>query len=547
MGNNFLEDKLNEQTGNKYGFKLKCASLDKVTSLCHVELFYNDGVILSALDRGKCENIVKQTLPEGFKYEVKFIKNFVVNESVGDYVKQFFKKNFPSIMYELKTVDCENIEKKVQINVLSKMTEYINNRGVKKELEKDLYENFSAEIEVVFSEVREEIEVVEVESENLQIFDDTPIERFIEVTDVEAFVGEIVDSMAFYIKDKTTPNEEVVFCGKVLYVKEYSYTPKSKKKDDNKDENKITDKSSESAENTEGSVVNDEPVAKNERKYFKFALEDFTGKINCVFFANKNNLEQIQKLVPGQTIVLNGKLEDDKFSGGVSLRVKNISLCKLPESFEEKINWKEEPLSYKSVFPEKMEMYAQQDLFSMGDRPVNKFLLEHDVVVFDFETTGLNLDGSDKIIEIGAVKMHEGKIIERFMSYIDPEMKLPAKITELTGITDEDLVGAPTYDCVLPDFYKFTRGCYLSGYNIVGFDCVFLNYFGKQCCYKFDNPIVDVYNLAQKYVKGTKNLKLGTVAEKLGVELDNAHRAVYDAIATAEVLIKISEYAEIGE
>jgi len=97
----------------------------------------------------------------------------------------------------------------------------------------------------------------------------------------------------------------------------------------------------------------------------------------------------------------------------------------------------------------------------------------------------------------------------------------------------------------MPDFYKFTRNCYLSGYNIVGFDMMFLTHFGKLSGYNFDNKVLDVYNMARQFVKGSKSYKLKTIAEKLGVALDNAHRAVYDTIATAEVLLKLAEENKI--
>ena len=92
MENKQLDYILNEKTGNKFGFKLKGAKLDKTTSLCQVELFYQDGVILMQEDRELAENIIKQNLPTGFTYQIKFIKNFVVNESVNAKVCEFFKK-----------------------------------------------------------------------------------------------------------------------------------------------------------------------------------------------------------------------------------------------------------------------------------------------------------------------------------------------------------------------------------------------------------------------------------------------------------------------
>ncbi|MBP3581222.1 MAG: hypothetical protein J6J33_00545, partial [Clostridia bacterium] len=84
-------------------------------------------------------------------------------------------------------------------------------------------------------------------------------------------------------------------------------------------------------------------------------------------------------------------------------------------------------------------------------------------------------------------------------------------------------------------------GAILTGYNIINFDMVFLRGQGKTCRWNFDNEVDDVYKLAQKYVHGVRNYKLGTIAEKLGVTLDNAHRAVYDALATAEVFLKIAK------
>ena len=81
----------------------------------------------------------------------------------------------------------------------------------------------------------------------------------------------------------------------------------------------------------------------------------------------------------------------------------------------------------------------------------------------------------------------------------------------------------------------------MTGYNILNFDMRFLVGQGKTARWNFDNEAVDVYHMAQKYVHGVKNYKLGTIAAKLGVVLDNAHRAVYDAIATAEVFIKLAE------
>ena len=111
MGNN-LEILINEKTNNKFDFKIKSATLSKKTGKCLVELFYKDGVILSKSERVEVENLIVGFLPSGFAYDIKFIKNFVVNESVLDSVKEFMHCHFPSILFDIVKVDCENQDKK---------------------------------------------------------------------------------------------------------------------------------------------------------------------------------------------------------------------------------------------------------------------------------------------------------------------------------------------------------------------------------------------------------------------------------------------------
>lgn len=545
-----IEKKLNEYMGGLFDFKFKSAELDKQSLVCYVEFLYKDGVILSAENRTKAEEFVKQHLPKNFEYQVKFVKNFLINDSLEEELKSFMKKNFPAILYSIKKLNCEDGNNNIIIGIAADIKEYIETRNVKAEIEKHFNESYSSKIIVDFV-VDGSLENVVVQEEEIDFnVSLTPANRTIEVSEVEPVVGELTETQAFYIKDKKQPDDVVVFCGNIQFIKEYSYTPKRKPKDEeeNKEETvKAEEKDNSAKDSASGEEKQEDNPTKGERKYFKFVLQDFTDKISCVFFANKNNYEKMLTLQSKQPVIIEGKLELDKFSGGVSMRVKNISKCILPEKFEEEIVYKPEPKNYRFVFPEKHEQYMQADLFAFEEKQPSEFLKNNKVVVFDFETTGLDLTGNDKIIEIGAVKVEEGKITERFSSFVDPQVKISAESTRLTGITDEDVKGAPTYDQMLADFYKFTRGCYLSGYNIIGFDCFFLYVFGKKSGYKFDNDLIDVYKIAQKEVHGVKNYKLGTIADKLGVVLDNAHRAIYDTIATAEVLLELDKMCDISE
>ena len=278
---------------------------------------------------------------------------------------------------------------------------------------------------------------------------------------------------------------------------------------------------------------------------YKFALADFTGEMSCVFFSNKSNQAAVEKLEKGSVIVVRGTLEEDKFNGGVSMRVKDIAYCSLPEKFEEVIVYRKEKPFYEFVEPEKIITYSQDTLMNFDAvKQVPKYLQDKTFVCYDFETTGLHYVNGDKIIEIGAVKIENGKITERFMSFVDPEKHIPEDASAISGIVDSDVKGAPTADKVLQDFYKWTRGAIIIGYNNINFDNIFLIGQGKTARWNFDNETDDVMRWAQKYIRGVKNYRLKTIADRLSVPLDNAHRAVYDALATAEVFLKIHEMFE---
>ena len=518
-----LEQKINELTDNKFGLMLKNATLNKKSGLCLVEFIYRDGVVLSPEARANIEKIAKELLPSMVEYQFKYTKNYVTNEAVTNFAQHFLSKQFPSIPNKIEKVDCEGKEKSLMVAINEAQIEYALNKGFKTKLEEALLKNFMHSINISVQPLKEQFEEVLIESESL-VFESEPIEqRFIEVGEVAPVVGELTETLAHYIKDKKTPEEEVVFCGKLTFIKEFSYTPKRKTKENAK---------------TDG---DQEKIEEKTRKYYKFTLEDFTGKVSCTYFSNSKTEPLIAEFKTGDQLIISGKLEEDKFSGGVSLRVKNISRCVLPEKFEEEIIYKEVPENYRYVIPEPVEYYSQADLFSSEQKTVHEFFLNNDVVVYDFETTGKHVDGTDRIVEIGAVKLIQGKMVETFSCLVNPEMKIPKDATAIHGIVDDDVKDKHTYEEVLPDFYKFTHGCYLSGYNIDGFDNIYLTYFGKLCGYNFDNPSIDAFPLARKGIKGLKNYKLKTVAEHLNVPLDHAHRAVFDTMATAEVLLKLSE------
>ncbi len=158
-------------------------------------------------------------------------------------------------------------------------------------------------------------------------------------------------------------------------------------------------------------------------------------------------------------------------------------------------------------------------------------------VVFDIESTGLDKN-TCKVIEIGAVKIHKGKIIDRWSTFVNPGVKIPRLITDLTSITDSMVKDAKPFDEQIDDFIKFCDGSVMVAHN-ANFDMGFMKKESENCGRNFDFPYLDTMMLARCMYKKLPNHKLDTLCKHLNVINAHHHRAVDDAEATAQVFIKM--------
>jgi len=158
------------------------------------------------------------------------------------------------------------------------------------------------------------------------------------------------------------------------------------------------------------------------------------------------------------------------------------------------------------------------------------------ITVFDFETTGLD-PVNDRIIEIAAIRIVNGKLAESFSTFVHPEIKIPAKITEITGIVDADVAGQPKIEEVLPPFMQFLGNSIIVAHN-AAFDLSFLvnklsRFTPPQTV---DNDFIDTRGLCIKHFPYQAH-KLDVMCQKMGVVLEGAHRALNDVTATANLLL----------
>ena len=163
--------------------------------------------------------------------------------------------------------------------------------------------------------------------------------------------------------------------------------------------------------------------------------------------------------------------------------------------------------------------------------------LDGEFVVFDIETTGFSMK-RDRIIEIGAVKVKNGVITDRFSEFIDPERPIPPHITELTTITDDQVRGAGNYEYWIPKFIEFIGGndVPVVGHNAM-FDVGFVKNYAGLLGIHFDPTVVDTLGLSHMLLKNLFRNKLDNIAKELNVVLSTHHRAVADAEATAGIFL----------
>ena len=192
------------------------------------------------------------------------------------------------------------------------------------------------------------------------------------------------------------------------------------------------------------------------------------------------------------------------------------------------------------------EMYMIDDEALMITNPKDKKIDEEEFVVFDIETTGLN-SHTNKIIEIGAVKIKAGRIIDRYSQLINPGISIPYHITEITSITNEQVANQPKIDEVIGKFVDFIGDAVLVAHN-APFDMGFIKRDIKEYLnIDLESSVIDTLQMARDLFPDFKKYGLGDLNKSLGLALEKHHRAVDDSQATANMfIIFLEKYKEKG-
>lgn len=455
--------------------------------------------------KSQIESIIYSIIPKSFNVkEINYSKIYCDNDLAQKHIKYILNNNYPSLNSAITKIECKKEKENfsVCIELYDNIKNYVNNNNFRNDIKNLLYKKFKENFSIDLNFIKNTIVPKNDNKTNNVIVECEPdYERKIEVNNTVALIGKVIDTPAKYIAD-CEQEGKVIICGKV---------------------NNFTNKQT-----------------KNGKVLIYFYLKDFTGIIPCIMFPSSANLAKINKITDDSEIILQGELQNDNYRNALVCNVRYISYCELPENFVlKKKKSKPVPLNYNVVKPQLLELTSQVNIFDKSDVNVSEFFKDKKFVVFDIETTGLNYD-MDKITEIGAILIDNGKLTHSFSTLINPETHIREETVKLNGIDDELVKNSPLIKDVIPDFYKFSNGCYLVAQNI-DFDLRFIRFNAKKYGYYFENCFYDTLEIARKKLanNGLSNYKLDTLCDYFNIDLKDHHRAWNDAMATAKLFIKL--------
>lgn len=335
-----------------------------------------------------------------------------------------------------------------------------------------------------------------------------------------------------------------------------------------------------------GKIISlDSREVRNEKILIIFSITDFTDTIVLKAFTKKEDSDPILKsLSPGSFVKVRGIANIDQYDGELTIssitgikKIPDFTTVRMDLSPEKRVELhchtkmsdmdgvsdasaiikRAEKWGHKAIaitdhgdvqgFTEAshtkadikviygVEAYIVDDLKGIVTDSEGQSLYDT-YVVFDIETTGFSPD-VNHIIEIGAVKVENGKIVDRFSSFVNPKVPIPYRIEELTHINDSMVIDAPAIDVVLPQFLSFCKGCIMVAHN-ADFDVSFIKRKALLLGLEFHPTYLDTVAMARFLLPNLNRFKLDTVAKAVGVGLNNHHRAVEDAACTAEIFVK---------
>lgn len=505
---NFEQEFLNF-FGEKYSdLYLKNVVVSSAHNLCTITFLYPSSKDnLKDEEKKEIIDFIKEKLKlSKFELKIKFLKVYVEEKLIRKTIFEIFEEKFKLLNTYIKNEDVEikitNLDVEIILKVSPRINDFIVSNKVANYLAKELKNNYLTEFIVTVEPCADKVDDVDID--NIQIKTLAKKTQRYDVLVIKNIVGGDIPPKPEFLSNIVSPKASVIVAG---------YISKLERKD---------------------FVIKKGARAGQQKAYFSFKLEDRHGKIDCIYFCPKKYERDSDALEENMFLLLHGDVRMG-FTNRLTLYIDKIALA---SEIEAQLEQEKEDEPYKEVEIERLGALEQDNMFGKVDK-YNSKIMNNTIVVFDIETTGLNSD-IDQIIELGAVKIEHGNIVEKFSTFVKPTIEIPPEVSELTHITNDMVEDAPPIEQVIKQFYEFSKDCVLCGHNVIGFDIKFIKRFGAYYDLYFDNDIIDTMNEARVSRLKISRFNLGTVTKALGIELKGAHRAWNDAFATAQVLLKLN-------
>ena len=460
--------------------------------------FICDNTVDQELQAKILKEAEKITSPAFSLVEVGVTKIVSNDELINVEIYRYLSQNYPSISIFLKPNDVVSVVVGDVVKYVLRLTkdgvEYVVKNGVLSKINDYMSKKFCSDF-AGSTEEKEADETVSLLSEEVYESELQKVEhRTIKVIDPLVIDDIHMGDIAVYIEDAVSGF--VTICGVITDIAERE--------------------------------------TKTGKPFFIIHLDDTTGKTSGVYFTKKNTYQKIKELAVGDAIIVRGNIGE--YNGRRSFTFDKINRCTFPKDFVKKDKFKKPiPKDYKVIFPAPATTIKVNSVFDV-DGLLPTELIENTYVVFDLETTGLDLM-SNGITEVGAVKLVNGKITEQFTTLVKPDYPITEDNIAITGITPEMVKDSPKIGTIIPDFMKFIDGAILVAHN-AEFDIKFIKRFAGGEEYEIKNKVLDTMEIARSCLPQLRRHDLHTIADHFGIVFHH-HRALSDAYATAEAFIEL--------
>ncbi len=527
-------EELKKQFGDKYGFlQVYSVVFSKSENATTITFLFDEKVQeITDEQREELQQFFAEKLNLFSTLRLKFKKSFLDEDLISKQTLKILQSAFKSSIGEICEKDISVVKNdfiQVVVSTTKLVATSLEDRGADRFLENALSKEFIAKFDVKIVANENKIIDTSILDKRERIASQMSMHKGIvtkryEVGDVFMFFGQDITPKPEYIKNVNEEKMSVILSGVISNFQKKHYIKKREKA---------------KGENAKQSA------------YYTFTLTDTSGRINCTYFSSMTNEKKMDKLCDDTRIIIVGDVQ--KFNNSHTCYIRSLGLCNEKLSAQKNVCDEEEASKELSAldFEYLQECEEQQHNFVrpyvekhqvniFDKKPTySSYIMDNEFVIYDFETTGLDTNTCE-IIEIGAVKIRCGEIVEVFQTLIKPQETIPDIITQVTNISNDMVAFSPSINIVMPAFYEFCKGCVLGGYNSANFDDKILAVQSRKLGVEFDNPTTDVILLARSKM-ASSNYKLSTVVKNLGIVLIGAHRALNDALATAKVLLKLNE------